>query len=144
MTLQVDDSARVRTLTLDRPEALNAFNEAMYDALAEALNDAAEDPSVAVVLLTGNGRGFSAGTDLIEMHQIATDPTFQRGRHGFPGLVDALDAFPKPLVSPSTASASASAAPSSASPTWPSCRRRRGSSARSPRSAWRPRRRRRT
>src|SRR3954447_16560485 len=98
MTLQVDDAARVRTLTLDRPEALNAFNEALYDALADALNDAAGDPSVAVALLTGNGRAFSAGTDLLEMHRIATDPTFERGRHGFPGLVDALDAFPKPLV----------------------------------------------
>jgi enoyl-CoA hydratase/carnithine racemase len=98
MTLQVDDSARVRTLTLDRLGALNAFNEALYDALADALLEATDDPSVAVVLLTGNGRGFSAGTDLLEMHQIATDPTFERGRHGFPGLVDALDAFPKPLV----------------------------------------------
>ena len=33
---------------------------------------------------------FSAGTDLLEMHRIATDPDFERGRHGFPGLVDAL------------------------------------------------------
>ena len=123
MTLQVGDSARVRTLTLDRPEALNAFNEELYDALAGALLAAADDPTVAVVLLTGNGRGFSAGTDLLEMQRIATDPTphptkprdgdaargdtrfrgdpekgFQRGRHGFPGLLDALEAFPKPLV----------------------------------------------
>ena len=98
MTLRVADQHRVRTLTLDRPEALNAFNEALYDALADALHEAASDDDVAVVLLTGHGRGFSAGTDLLEMHQIATDPTFPRGRHGFPGLVDALDAFPKPLV----------------------------------------------
>lgn len=98
MTLLVADADRVRTLTLDRPEALNAFNEALYDALADALAAAAADDSVAVVLLTGNGRGFSAGTDLLEMHRIATDPTFQRGRHGFPGLVDALVDFPKPLV----------------------------------------------
>ncbi|MBC9731895.1 enoyl-CoA hydratase/isomerase family protein [Nocardioides marmotae] len=96
--LQVSDERRVRTLTLDRPEALNAFNEALYDALADALLAAAADPEVAVVLLTGNGRGFSAGTDLLEMHRIATDPTFERGRHGFPGLVDALVDFPKPLV----------------------------------------------
>jgi enoyl-CoA hydratase/carnithine racemase len=98
MTLQVHDEKRVRTLTLDRPEALNAFNEALYDATADALLAAAEDPGVAVVLITGSGRGFSAGTDLLEMHRIATDPTFERGRHGFPGLLDALIAFPKPLV----------------------------------------------
>ena len=37
MILQIDDDKRVRTLTLNRPEALNAFNEALYDATAEAL-----------------------------------------------------------------------------------------------------------
>ncbi|WP_370246762.1 enoyl-CoA hydratase/isomerase family protein [Nocardioides sp.] len=96
--LLVSDDARVRTLTLNRPEALNAFNEALYDATAEALLAAAEDPAVAVVLLTGAGRGFSAGTDLLEMHRLATDPTFERGTHGFLGLIDALVEFPKPLV----------------------------------------------
>jgi enoyl-CoA hydratase/carnithine racemase len=98
MGLLIDDHARVRTLTLDRPDALNAFDEALYDATAEALLEAAEDPAVAVVLITGNGRAFSAGTDLLEMHRMATDPSFQRGKHGFIGLVDALVAFPKPLV----------------------------------------------
>ncbi|MCX6401988.1 MAG: enoyl-CoA hydratase-related protein [Propionibacteriales bacterium] len=98
MTLIVSDENRVRTLLLDRPDALNAFNEELYDATADALLAAAEDPAVAVVLVTGNGRAFSAGTDLLEMHRIATDPDFQRGRHGFPGLLDALVDFPKPLV----------------------------------------------
>ncbi|HEX7739973.1 MAG TPA: enoyl-CoA hydratase-related protein [Marmoricola sp.] len=97
-TLQIHDEARVRTLTLDRPDALNAFNEALYDATAQALIDAAADPGVAVVLLTGNGRAFSAGTDLLEMHQMATDPTFRRGTYGFLGLLDALVDFPKPLI----------------------------------------------
>jgi len=98
MSLLIHDENRVRTLTLDRPDALNAFNEALYDATADALLDAAADPSVAVVLLTGNGRAFSAGTDLLEMHQLATNPDFERGKHGFLGLIDALVAFPKPLV----------------------------------------------
>lgn len=98
MGLLIDDTNRVRTLTLDRPDALNAFNEALYDATTEALRDAADDPAVAVVLITGNGRAFSAGTDLLEMHRMSTDPDFQRGEHGFLGLVDALADFPKPLV----------------------------------------------
>jgi enoyl-CoA hydratase/carnithine racemase len=98
MTLLMADDGRVRTLTLDRPEALNAFNEELYDATAEALLAAAQDPGVAVVLLTGSGRAFSAGTDLLEMHQIATDPDFPRGKHGFIGLIDALVDFPKPLL----------------------------------------------
>lgn len=98
MPLQIHDGQRVRTLTLDRPDALNAFDEELYDATADALLAAADDPDVAVVLLTGAGRAFSAGTDLVEMHRMSTDPDFQRGRHGFPGLLDALVAFPKPLV----------------------------------------------
>jgi enoyl-CoA hydratase/carnithine racemase len=96
--LQIEDENRVRTLTLNRPEALNAFNEALYDATAEALLAAADDPEVAVVLLTGAGRGFSAGTDLAEMQARITDPNFTPGKHGFPGLIDALSAFPKPLI----------------------------------------------
>jgi enoyl-CoA hydratase/carnithine racemase len=98
MILQIEDRDRVRTLTLNRPDALNAFNEELYDATAEALLAAASDPSVAVVLITGAGRAFSAGTDLLEMHKIATDPEFVRGKHGFVGLVDALVDFPKPLI----------------------------------------------
>lgn len=85
-------------LTLDRPDALNAFNEALYDATTEALLAAADDPSVAVVVLTGAGRAFSAGTDLLEMAARATDPSFQPGRYGFVGLIDALVEFPKPFI----------------------------------------------
>ena len=98
MSLNIADSNRVRTLTLDRPEALNSFNEALYDALAEALIDAAQDPAIAVVLLTGNGRAFSADADLREMALINNDPSFQRGEHGFRGLLDQLVEFPKPLI----------------------------------------------
>lgn len=98
MTLLIADENRVRTLTLNRPEALNAFNEALYDATSEALNQAADDPEVAVVLITGTGRAFSAGQDLAEMQARITDPEFIQGKHGFPGLIDALGRFPKPLI----------------------------------------------
>ena len=96
--LLVEDRARVRTITLNRPDALNAFNEALYDATTEALQDASRDPAVAVVLLTGAGRAFSAGTDLLEMGERATNPDFVPGKHGFLGLIDALGNFDKPLV----------------------------------------------
>jgi len=97
--LLVSDEARVRTLTLNRPDALNACNEALYDALTEGLLEAAEDPGVAVVMLTGNGRAFCAGTDLVEMGaRVMAPDDFVEGEHGFLGLIDALVAFPKPLV----------------------------------------------
>ena len=95
--IRIDDRGRVRTLTLDRPEALNAFNEALYDATTDALLEAGRSPTVAVVLLTGSGRAFSTGTDVRE---LAAGNQGQRvvGRHGFPGLIDALIELPKPLV----------------------------------------------
>ena len=96
--LTILDDARVRLLTLDRPDALNSFNEALYDALAEALIDAANDDSVAVVVITGSGRAFSAGQDLLEMGERIANPDFVEGAHGFPGCVDQLIGFPKPLL----------------------------------------------
>jgi enoyl-CoA hydratase/carnithine racemase len=96
--VQIDDDGGVRTLTLNRPEALNAFNEALYDATTVALRDADADPAVAVVMLTGTGRAFSAGNDLVEMQARITDPDFQSGEHGFPGMIEALTALRKPLI----------------------------------------------
>ena len=52
MALQISDDNGVRTLTLDRPEVLNAFDEALYGETQRALGAAAADPEVAVVLLT--------------------------------------------------------------------------------------------
>jgi enoyl-CoA hydratase/carnithine racemase len=96
--LQVGDDNRVRTLTLNRPEVLNAFNEELYNATATALRDAAADPEVAVVLLTGTGRAFSAGNDLNEMQRRITDPAFNEQGSHFSTMIDALANFPKPLI----------------------------------------------
>jgi len=96
--LQISEENRVRTLTLNRPDVLNAFNEDLYHATAVALQDAASDTDVAVVLLTGAGRAFSAGNDLNEMQLRITDPSFnERGSH-FSDMIDALTDLPKPLI----------------------------------------------
>jgi len=96
--LEIVDDQRVRTLTLNRPDVLNAFNEELYFATATALNEAAADPEVAVVLLTGAGRAFSAGNDLNEMQRRITDPEFnEKGSH-FSTMIEALADFPKPLI----------------------------------------------
>ncbi|MDT5397477.1 MAG: hypothetical protein QOK33_708 [Mycobacterium sp.] len=98
MPIQLEDANGVRTMTLDRPEALNAFNEALYDATTAALLAADEDPDVAVVLLTGAGRAFSAGNDLVEMQARVTDPDFTSGEYGFAGMIETLTALRKPLI----------------------------------------------
>jgi len=98
VTLTITDANRVRTVTLDRPEALNAFNEALYEATALAIREAAEDAEVAVLLLTGSGRAFSAGNDLKEMQSRISDPSLaDKGSH-FTSMIDALTDFPKPFI----------------------------------------------
>lgn len=95
--LDVEDSERVRTLTLARPEALNAFNQALYDATAKAFEAAADDPDVAVVVLTGTGRAFCAGTDIAELGARNEGERLD-AEYGFSGLIDLVQAFEKPLL----------------------------------------------
>ncbi len=99
--LRVDDEDRVRLLTLDRPEALNAFSSELYHAVHAALVDAAERDDVAVVVLTGAGRAFSAGQDLGEMARLGGSgerAPEDAGGHGFLHFMDTLSTYPKPLV----------------------------------------------
>ena len=56
----------VRTITLNRPAALNSFTGAMHERLLTALNGAATDAAVRAVIVTGAGRGFCAGQDLTD------------------------------------------------------------------------------
>ena len=97
MTLQITDDNRVRTLVLNRPEALNAFNEELYHSTAVALRAAADDPDVAVVLLTGAGRAFSAGNDLKEMQARIAEGSYAEGSH-FSTMISALTDLTKPLI----------------------------------------------
>jgi 2-(1,2-epoxy-1,2-dihydrophenyl)acetyl-CoA isomerase len=70
----VSQAGCVRTLTLNRPSALNSFTSAMHGELLTALDDAADDTEVRCVVLTGAGRGFCAGQDLADP-MVAPDPT---------------------------------------------------------------------
>ena len=63
-TVRVTTTGPVTTLTLCRPDALNAITPAMLGELGDALDGIATDTSVRVVVLTGEGRAFSAGVDL--------------------------------------------------------------------------------
>lgn len=96
MSIIVETKGRVLTITLNRPKALNAFNDEMYQAVADALNAAAANDAIAVVVITGTGRAFSAGQDLDEMG----DPKRQEpGFVGqFPYFIESAAKFPKPLL----------------------------------------------
>jgi len=96
--LETQDTGRVRLLTLDRPEALNAFNQQLYLELAGALETARDDDGISVVVLTGRGRAFSAGNDLVEMAAQIVGERSHSGVGGFPTLMDSVISFPKPFI----------------------------------------------
>jgi 2-(1,2-epoxy-1,2-dihydrophenyl)acetyl-CoA isomerase len=86
----------VLTITLNRPDVLNAFDASMHQALGEALAEA-EDASVRAVVLTGAGRGFCVGQDLTEFREGAEDIGARlRGKY-HPNIL-AIRALEKPVI----------------------------------------------
>jgi cyclohex-1-ene-1-carboxyl-CoA hydratase len=65
--IRVDRRGRVGVLTLNRPQQLNALNDALMDALGEALLDLDADPSIGTVVVTGSDKAFAAGADIAAM-----------------------------------------------------------------------------
>ncbi len=93
--LRIEDDGAVRLLTLDRPEAKNAFNRAMYDGVRTALDEAAADDSLAVCVITGAGDIFSAGQDIKALAGMKDNPEEAKG---FDPFARALARFDKPLI----------------------------------------------
>lgn len=93
------------TITLNRPDAMNALNTETKVALREAVRGAAADPQVRAVLLTGTGRAFCVGQDLkehvgllMEDRESGTGATMSTVREHYNPIVTALATMPKPVV----------------------------------------------
>jgi len=93
--VEVARDGAVQTITLNRPDVLNAFNRALHAALRDALKEA-RDPEVRAVVLTGAGRGFSAGQDLKEFGQ--TPDVSDALRNSYHPNVLAIRALEKPVI----------------------------------------------
>ncbi len=98
--LLVEAQGAVRIVTMNRPEALNAVNPELSYALAHIWNHLAQDAEARVVILTGAGRAFSAGGDMIMFTQIQADKEqrargIEQARVTFSSFID----FPLPVVS---------------------------------------------
>ena len=93
--------AGVLTLTLNRPERLNALNAALTQALKAAIERAAADPDCRAILITGAGRGFCSGADLADRVVApggARPDLGQSLEKGLNPLIRAIRRLPKPVV----------------------------------------------
>src|SRR2546428_6209865 len=93
LVLRHDDGG-VATLTLNRPEKLNALNPAMFVALRRHVEALAAADGIGCVVLNGAGRAFSAGHDLGAIASREPAPS----RHYEPETIDLLEALPKPTI----------------------------------------------
>lgn len=94
----------VATITLNRPDARNAYTSEMVDQIIEALDEAAVDSAVRAVIVTGAGPAFSAGGDLKAMRDkqgmFSGDPVELRSNYlrGLQRVPRRFDAFEKPVI----------------------------------------------
>lgn len=91
----------VATLTLNRPERLNALSTPIMEGLLEALPRLADDPTVGAVVLTGAGRGFCAGGDVKSMAEGSAQPSLEEAVKRLRGRMEVsrlLHELPKPTI----------------------------------------------
>ena len=97
----VSVEAGIQTITLNRPEKLNALNPQMHERLRAALERAADDEAIRTVVLTGSGRGFCTGQDLAERDVSPGAPpidlSVSLGAYYNP-LIRRMRALPKPIL----------------------------------------------
>jgi 2-(1,2-epoxy-1,2-dihydrophenyl)acetyl-CoA isomerase len=99
-TIELIREEGIAIVYLNRPEVLNALNEAMKNELIHALKETEEDHNVRVMILTGRGRGFCAGADLnrfIEALESDKDHK-KKSRFGSLDLPRAFVQYPKPII----------------------------------------------
>ena len=97
MTVRLSIEGGVATITLDRPEARNALNLQMCEALRAAAMAATADGSVKIVFVRGSGPVFCAGADVKERSGMSAEQVRARRMKGF-AAYDALEALPMPSI----------------------------------------------
>ncbi len=96
----VDTQDGVTTITFNRPDKMNAITPTMLDELNQALDAAAADDNVSVVILTGAGRAFSAGLDLVALGELKLDAGNVGGGLDGPArnAIKTIESMPKPVI----------------------------------------------
>lgn len=102
MSVLTERDGAVTTITLNRPEAMNAANTELRDGLREAVEQASADSLTRAVILTGNGKAFCSGADLKSGFEPAEDgrPDIRSAlTDHFHPIIDGLRTMPKPVIS---------------------------------------------
>ncbi len=98
-TIAYSRRGRVLTLTLNRPDSLNAVNEQLHTELSTIFTDAADDPGSDIIVLTGAGRAFCAGGDLAWLQAAIDQPSrFERIAHEAKRIVFSQLECAKPII----------------------------------------------
>jgi enoyl-CoA hydratase len=95
--LKLDVADRIATITLNRPDKLNALNDATMHELGVAIDAVRSDDAVAGVIVTGAGRAFVAGADISELRAKSASEVFALARRG-QEVFRRLETSPKPVV----------------------------------------------
>ena len=96
-TLSLDVENRVATITINRPKMMNAFNEQLVWDMGAATEKVKNDSQIRVLVITGEGRGFSAGADLTERDASWSDTKDALLRGYYPFLKNIIE-MPKPVI----------------------------------------------
>ena len=98
MALQLERRGRVALLTLDRPDRLNAIGSDTLEELAAALVEVGPDDDVGALVVTGEGRAFSAGANIAEFAEFESPHQFSAFLRRMTGVFGDLQRLPKPSV----------------------------------------------
>lgn len=96
-TLSLDVENRVATITINRSKMMNAFNEQLIWDMGDATEKVKNDSQIRVLVITGEGRGFSAGADLTERDASWSDTKDALLRGYYPFLKNIIE-MPKPVI----------------------------------------------
>ncbi len=97
--LKISNNGSVSTVTINRPDKLNALNMEVIDQLSQCMTQLDKDPSVRCIILTGEGqKAFVAGADISEFYKFSKEKGYKLSFDGQTKLFDFIENYSKPVI----------------------------------------------
>jgi enoyl-CoA hydratase len=99
-TIRLEKEERVSIVTLNRPESLNAINMTMFEEIGKVVSELRADPETRAIVLTGAGRAFSSGLDVLSFQGLINQPTmqFREMLEELQRVYNSLETIEKPVI----------------------------------------------